>query len=204
MRGLLRLTLLLALTATAGIALLATRGAPGTAMPAPPSPGPPPHPPPGQVPDGDGIRPYETTATLVEDLRDALPGEDDALARECWRVSAALAGEARWTLVHLVPREASPRVRSLLVFASGVHVPDDALLLESLHDREPQVRAAAALAASHLAGGSATALLLGRVPVGLGRSMPEVTREAIARALSREEDQGARGTIRSVLDATPP
>ncbi len=204
MRGLLPLTLLLALTATAGIALLATRAPRTAAAREPLSPAPPPDGPAGEEPAADGIRPYETTATLVEDLRDALTGEDRELARECHRVSAALARQARWTLVNLVRREASPRVRALLVLAAGVHLPDDALLLESLHDRDPLVREAAALAAGHRADGVSASLLLGRVPVVLGRAMAAETRDAIQRALAREQDQGARGTLRSVLGASPP
>ncbi len=201
MRGLLPLTLLLALTATAGIALLATRAAIGPTPPGAPSPAAPSPPSAAEAPASARIRPYETTATLVEDLRDSLPGDDDLLSRECWRVSAALSGQARWTLLHLVPREASPRVRALLVFAAGVHIPDDPLLLDLLRDREPAVRAAAALATGHLAGGPSTAHLLGRVEVQIGRRMADETRERLVREHTREEDEGARGTIHAVLGA---
>ena len=115
MKGLvLPLAITLALVATLGLVLVAFREqatnqqVPDTDVsPATESSGP------GARPKARtrAIRPYQTTATLAEDLRDALASEPDKLADECWRVSRALKSKARWTLLHVARKEPSPQVR---------------------------------------------------------------------------------------------
>ncbi|HEX5138660.1 MAG TPA: hypothetical protein VFY93_16940 [Planctomycetota bacterium] len=164
-----------------------------------PAPGPPPPPPPARVAtDEDALRPYETVATLAEDLRDALAGPKEALGAEVARVSLRLRPNARRVLVETARQEPSPRVRALLVLAAGVHVPDEAILLAYLDDREPVVRRAAVLATARREGGSPVALMEG-VEVPVGRELPAETRRALAERLPREEDEGVRGTIGKAL-----
>lgn len=194
MRGLLPLSLALALGATGGLVYVVFVAR--AAEPPPPSPVAEPAPPAEpEAPEGV-LRPYETPGTLAEDLRDAVAGDPAALHDEVWRVSAALASRARWTLVHLAPEESSPRVRALLVLAAGVHLPEDPLVEGFLGDPDARVRAAAALALGYRAGGPAEAAVLG-VRVPLGRAVPAT----VAERLAREEDEGARGAMEAALAA---
>lgn len=147
-------------------------------------------------PAEETLRPYETNATLAEDLRDALAGPD--LDAEVRRVSERIEARARSVLLATAPEEASPRVRALLVLAAGRHVPDERILLAFLEDPSPVVRQAAALAAAHVEGGKPVALLPG-VDVPVGRALPDATRRTIEARLAREEDQGVRGTLAAAL-----
>jgi hypothetical protein len=150
------------------------------------------------LPDEETLRAYETVATLAEDLRDALAGPKEALEPEVARVSARLRASARRVLVETAPREASPRVRALLVLAAGVHVPDERILLAFLDDREAVVRKAAVLATARRDGGAKVALVEG-VEVPVGRELPEATRRVLGERVAREEDEGVRGTIARAL-----
>ncbi len=194
MRGVVFLCLLVAGVAT-GV-LVSIRLFPGEEPP--PAPAPPLPPAPAAAPVEEILRPYETVATLREDLRDALAGPKEAIAAEVVRVSGRLRGSARSVLVETAPREASPKVRALLVLAAGVHVPDERILLAFLDDREPVVRRAAALATARREGGDVAALVEG-VGVPVGRELPPATSNALRQRLSREEDEGVRGTIGKAL-----
>lgn len=197
MRGLVWLCLVVAAAATGvlGALVLVKRPEAPTDLPAEELPAVAPEAPP---PAEETLRPYETAATLTEDLRDALAGPEEALGAEVRRVSDRIAATARSVLVTTAPAEASPRVRALLVLAAGPHVPDEPALLAFLGDREPLVRRAAALAAGRIEGGSAVALLPG-VEVPVGRKLPRATRRALEARLSREEDEGVRGTLSAAL-----
>lgn len=92
------------------------------------------------------LRRWQTTATLVEDLRDALADPACDLLPEWRRVSDALRPHAAWVLDTLAPGEASPRVRALVVLAAGVHLRGSPALLAFARDREEVVRLAAAAA----------------------------------------------------------
>lgn len=198
MRGLVWFCLLVAGIATAvlGVLVLKERPQPPPAAGPPPAaaPGPPTPPPNAEA----TLRPYETTGTLTEDLRDALAGPPEALGAEFRRVSDRLAAKARFVLVSTAPDEASPRVRALLVLAAGRHVPDEPILLAYLGDREAVVRRAAALAAAHEEQGTPFPLLQG-VDVPLGRALPPATRSALEERLRREEDEGVRGALAAAL-----
>jgi hypothetical protein len=194
LKGVVVLCLLVAAIATGVLVFL--RHAPEEELP--PAPAPPPPPAPATAPAEEELRPYETVATLQEDLRDALGGPKEALAAEVARVSARLRPSARRVLVETAPGEASPKVRALLVLAAGVHVPDEGILLAFLDDREPVVRRAAALATARKEGGVAAELMEG-VEVPVGRELPEGARRALAVRHSREEDEGVRGTIGMAL-----
>lgn len=205
MRGaLFPVTILLALAATAGLALVAFRDPP-EASPA--------------ASDGAGdpelvkerrpdartpvLRPYQTTATLAEDLRDALAGDLSKLEAEVWRVSKAFTTQAGWTLLHLARDESSPRVRALLVISAGVHKPDDDLLLTFLDDRAPIVRRAAALATGYKDAGATKAKrtkLMDGFELTLGRSPSERTRTRLRRRLEKEKDDGVRDDLEAVLN----
>jgi hypothetical protein len=194
------LCLLVAAVATGVLVLL--RIGPGAGPP--PAPAPPPPPPPAKASaEEEPLRPYETFATLAEDLRDALAGPNEALGAEVSRVSARLRPNARRILVETAPQEASPRVRALLVLAAGVHVPDERILLAFLGDREAVVRRAAALASARREGGAAVPLMDG-VAVPVGRELPEATRHVLRERARREEDKGVRGTIEAALGGTSP
>ncbi len=197
MKGLVWVCLLLAGAATGVLGFLVLRE-----RPQPGAPEPPPAPAPEALPPSPAVeeplRAYETTATLVEDLRDALAGPPEALGPELERVSLRLLPKARSVLLGAAPEEASPRVRALLVFAAGRHVPDEAILLAFLADREPVVRRAAALATARAEGGVPVPLLAG-VHVPAGRDLPLATRRALEERLRREEDEGVRGTIAAAL-----
>jgi len=198
--ALLPVSLLLAVVATAALGLLALRG--GGAGAAAPGPGEPPAPSPPPTRREMQLRPYRTTATLTEDLRDVLAtGDAAAVAETCWRVSDALRDKARWMLQEAAPAEASPRVRALLVLACGVHHPDDPALLAFLADRAAPVREAAALAAGYLPGSERPGSFLG-VPVPLGRTPPAPTENRLRARLETEKDEGVRGAIEDVLAAT--
>jgi hypothetical protein len=194
------LCLIVAAAATGVLVLLRLRpGGEAEVAPAPPPP-----PPPAKAAAAEEIlRPYETVATLAEDLRDALAGPKESLQAEVLRVSARLRPSARRILVETAPKEASPRVRALLVLAAGVHVPDEKILLAFLGDREAVVRRAAALATSRREGGAPVRLMEG-VEVEVGRELPEATRGALAERVVREEDEGVRGTIAKALGGTAP
>lgn len=199
MRGALPLGLALALGATGGLAVLVLREAPGPEA-APPAGEPPAAAvAPAAAEPVREIRPYRTTQTLAEDLRDALAGDPARLGAELWAVSAALEERARWVLVHQAAEETSPRVRALLVLAAGVHLPEDPRLLEFLGDREPRVRAAAALAAAYRKDGARRAELLGvGVPLGEVR---EGARASVERARDGEQDAEARAAMEAALSA---
>jgi hypothetical protein len=145
------------------------------------------------------IRPYETTATLVEDLRDALAGDPKKIDGECWRVSRALGSSARWTLTHLATerKESSPRVRALLVLAAGVHVQGEDLLLLRLEDSDARVRRAAVLAASYGEDGVAEELLGVRVP--LGRKPEGRMALAVTELAEADPDEAVRRTAKRIL-----
>jgi hypothetical protein len=155
-------------------------------------------------PRADTLRPYETTLTLAEDLRDALPGPASRLSAELWRVSASLKSKARWTLQNLARQEASPRVRALLVLAAGVHVPDDGYLLRFLDDRATVVRTAAVLACGHRANGSVRHALWGGLEVPVGRSLAAETRRTVEAHQTREADEGVRAAVAAVLGVSSP
>ena len=148
-----------------------------------------------------GPRPYQTTATLTEDLRDALASDPEALGRECLRVSAALQGRARWSLVHLASTEASPRVRGLLVFAAGLHLPDDPDLVRWLDDPSPAVRSATVLAIGHDRDGRSTARLVGAVPVTIGRVPGAEALAALRDVAERDGEESVREAAAAVLEA---
>lgn len=153
-----------------------------------------------QVPGKPVLRPYQTTVTLTEDLRDALAGGDaDLVARECWRVSEALRGKARWALENLAAVEASPRVRALLVLANGVHVPEDRALLDFLGDRDPLVRRAAALAAGYDPDGTRRLPLVDGLLVPVGRELSARGRATLERHRESEKDAAVREALAAVL-----
>ena len=201
MRGLLLpLSLVLAAAATAGLALIVLRGSGATATspeaadagqtePAPDLP---------PIPERK-LRPYETTLTLAEDLRDALPGPPAQLEKELWRVSHALKSKANWTLEKLARQEASPRVRALLVLAAGVHVPDEEPLLRFLNDPHPAVRTAAVLACGYRAEGPARASLFGAIAVPVGRRPADTSLADLQRRYEQEQDTPVRAAIDAVL-----
>ena len=146
------------------------------------------------------IRPYQTTATLVEDLRDALAGDPKQIDAECWRVSRALGSSARWTLTHLATerKESSPRVRALLVLAAGVHVQDEDLLLIRLEDGDARVRRAAILAAAYGSDGGEPEELLG-VRVPLGRKLEGRMLLAVTELANADRDRDVRKTAKRIL-----
>lgn len=201
MRGLLfPLTIALAVAATGGLALLAFRDRPQ------PEPG-------ATGPTGDSdlieerqraarapvLRLYQTTATLAEDLRDALAGDAAALEQEVWRVSKAFKSRALWTLLNVARDEASPKVRALLVIAAGVHAPDDELLLAFLEDRWPIVRRATVLAAGYKPDGATKVKLVGGLDVPVGRALSDSTETLLRSRLGEEQDAAVRDDLEAVL-----
>jgi len=198
---LLPLSLILAAAATAGLALIVLRD-PGSSAPAPAgadagesatSP--------EAVPIREReLRPYETTLTLLEDLRDALPGPPATLEKELWRVSRTLKSKAHWTLEKLARQEASPRVRALLVLAAGVHLPDEESLLRYLNDPHRAVRTASVLACGYRAEGPARAPLLGTLAVPVGRRPADTSRADLQRRYDQEEEPLVRAAIDAVLN----
>lgn len=203
MRGpLLPLSLILAVGATFAVALLVMHDrSPPVAEPPPLEVSEDPAPSPEEPAPAVGLRRYETTVTLTEDLRDALAGDRAALDAEVWRVSAALRTKARWMLRGPVADEPSPRVRALLVLATGVHVPDEPDLLRYAADRAPVVRKAAVLAAGRRADGARSATLVGAVTVPIGRDLPAGTARLLRQRLRGEEDEAVRAAIEAVLRA---
>ena len=145
------------------------------------------------------IRPFETTLTLVEDLRDALAGDPKRLNAECWRVSESIGTSARWTLGHLAPEGnlSSPRVRALLVLAAGVHTQGDGLLEMRLADSDPRVRRAAILASAYRSGGEPEMLLGVTVPIG--RRPDDRMRRELESLAKSDPDESVRATARLVL-----
>ena len=200
-RALTVLSLLAALLATGGLALLALQpsGEPdavedvaatdvGEIKTRPPKPA--------------ELRLYQTTATLTEDLRDALADPSIDLSREWRRVSRILGPKAAWTLHRIVPEEANPRVRALLVLAAGVHIPDSETVLSALEDGAPVVRGAAALAVGYREGGSRFLSLDNRLAVPVGRTLPPKTRGALEQRQRAEKDPDVKRTILNVLTAS--
>jgi hypothetical protein len=197
--ALLALLLATALLATGGLALLALRG--GTPVE--------PEPEVAAGKNGEGaqalvpssatLHAYRTTATLTEDLRDALADPAADLDREWRRVSAALQDKARWTLHRLVPEEASPRVRALLILCAGIHEPESKAVLDRLNDREPVVRKAAALTIAYQEEGRKKYRLLNRVPVPIGRKVGPAALQALEKRLKVEKDEAARMALTAVL-----
>lgn len=202
MRGLLLpLSLILAAIATAGLALIVLRGPRAGEAPAPEAADAAET---AAAPDAPVIperklRPYETTLTLAEDLRDALPGPPEALEKELWRVSRTLRSKANWTLERLARQEASPRVRALLVLAAGVHMPDEEPLLRFLNDPHPAVRTAAVLACGYRAEGPAKASLFGVIAVPVGRRPADTSRANLQRRYDQEKEAPVRAAIDAVL-----
>jgi len=92
------------------------------------------------------MEPWRTTATLAEELRDALGDPEADLLAVFREVSELLRPHAAYTLEKVAAAERSPRVRALLVLAAGIHVPSEPLLARFASDREEAVRRAAALA----------------------------------------------------------
>jgi hypothetical protein len=141
------------------------------------------------------LRRYETTATLAEDLRDALAGDREQLAPEVWRVSRSLQGRPRWTLLNLAAEEASPKVRALLVLTAGRHIGDDDALLDFLTDDWPIVRRAAVLAAGYDARGTRKVELLDGLKVPVGRKLPAATAALLRRHVESERNEAVRTAI---------
>jgi len=190
--------LLLFVGALAGMAVVLLRERPVPAPSPPPSKAPPP-----AVADGPAepatLRRYETTATLAEDLRDALAEGGRTLPAEFARVSLALAGQARFVLERMVPAESSPCVRALLVAAAGLHLPEDPLVWRALEDASPEVRAAAALAMAYEEGGDLSPPLPAGVALPLGRRLDGMALERLLRARSVESDGAARAAMEAAL-----
>jgi len=193
-------TIVLALAATAGLALLAFR----PLRPAPTE----------VAPQGDPdvieerqravrtpeLRRYQTTATLAEDLRDALAGDTAKLAEEVWRVSKAFTARPRWTLINVAQGEASPRVRALLVVAAGVHIPDDDVVLAFLDDAQSIVRRAAALAAGYKPKGATRVKLVEGLDVPVGRTLSAKTESRLRNRLGKETDVAVRKDLGAALN----
>jgi hypothetical protein len=195
--------ILLALGATGGLALLALNDSPAPVPDAQSKPAietadaaPAPDPPPSEV-----IRRYETTATLLEDLRDALAGDPKFLQAELLRVSEALGSRAAWTIRNVVPAEASPRVRALAVFAAGVHLQGEGILLEFGEERFPVVRKAAVLAMGYAPTGLIKAAILDGVEVPLGATVAPAEEGGLRRLYEAEKDPAVREAIEAVLRA---
>lgn len=155
-----------------------------------------------QVPDLPTIRAYETTRTLVEDLRDSLADTADDRAKECWRVSARLEVTAGWTLSTVFRNETSPKVRALAFLAAGVHVQDDPMLLLGLDDPDAQVRRATLLAISYSPNGEKQSETLLGVPVPIGRKLGNHLTERLRMFGRREQDTEVMNTLRAVLERT--
>ena len=203
MKALFWLTIVMALAATAGLAVVALRDRTAEAVvpahepdreePGPRSEEPRPR------PEPTTLRRYQTTATLTEDLRDALAGEPKDLFQEWRRVSGALETKARWTLENVASLEASPRVRALLVLAAGVHMPDEDLLLAFLEDRRAIVRHAAALATGYQPTGTHERELIEGLAIPLGRRPASVAQQRLRRRGAAEQDAEVRKAIEAVL-----
>ncbi|MGQ0612522.1 MAG: hypothetical protein ACT4PV_02065 [Planctomycetaceae bacterium] len=191
--------LLLLLGAAAGMAAVLLQEGPRA------GPSPPPSPTPAAPAMRDPAEParlrrYETTATLAEDLRDALAEEGRALPAEFARVSRALAGQARFVLERMVPAESSPAVRALLVAAAGLHLQDDPLLWKCLEDASAAVRAAAALTMAYGEGGAVAPGLPAGVTLPLGRRVEGTGRERLLHAREVETDGAARAAMDAALN----
>jgi len=199
-RALFPLTLVLALLATAGVALVALRGFPNVAPPQESEVQPAAESRPASPAESKlALRPYQTTATLAEDLRDALAGDARKLDAALWRTSGLLRGSARYTLADVARKEASPKVRALLVLAAGVHLQDDELLWSALDDSKAVVREAAALALGYTAAGKTKRVSLTGVRVPLGRTLPDEASRRLRRYADKEDSSEARETMRAVL-----
>jgi len=201
----LALLLSAALLATGGLALLATRAGPAdtwTEDPQEPEPGAPVDPAQADPKPAEPVlRPYRTTATLTEDLRDAVAVSDVDLDAVWRTVSAALKPRAVWTLERIVPQEATPRVRALLLLAAGVHAPDTPEVIAALKDRAPVVRGAAALAIGFHARGATRVPVTGNLALRIGRKPAKAAEAALRAQLEAETDPGVKTTIELVLGA---
>ncbi len=192
-------TIVLALAATAGLALLAfrtPRHAPTEADPGDP----------GVIEERQRavrtpeLRRYQTTATLAEDLRDALAGDTAKLAEEVWRVSKALTARPRWTLINVARGEASPRVRALLVLAAGVHISDDGVVLAFLGDAQSIVRRAAALAVGYERKGATKVKLVEGLEVPVGRTLSDRAEKLLRHRLGKETDVAVSKDLEAALN----
>ena len=197
---LIALGIAMALGATAGLAFVVMRSDPRprpdeTAKVKKP---PPTHTPASRSPELPGIRAYETTRTLVEDLRDSLRDSDEERAKECWRVSARLETTAVWTLSTVFRNETSPQVRALAFLAAGVHAQDDAMLLQGLDDPDPRVRRATLLAISYDPGSKKTPEDLLGIPVPVGRKLGRHVSERLRGFGETETDTGVRETLAAI------
>lgn len=202
MRGLLLpLSLVLAAAATVGLVLVVLHdpGVPAASPEAADTGGEGAGAPEGPAVRERKLRPYETTLTLAEDLRDALPGPPEVLEKELWRVSRKLESKANWTLERLARQEASPRVRALLVLAAGVHLPDAGSLLRYLDDPHPGVRTAAVLACGYREDGPTRVSLFGTLAVPIGRRPSKTSLENLERRYGGEEEASVRAAIEAVL-----
>jgi hypothetical protein len=151
-------------------------------------------------PELPGIRAYETTRTLVEDLRDSLADTAEDRAKECWRVSARLETTAVWTLSTVFRNETSPQVRALAFLAAGVHKQDDAMLLQGLDDPDARVRRATLLAISFAPKSKGEPEDLLGVPVPIGRKLEQHVSARLRTFGASESDVGVRETLAAVLD----
>jgi len=194
-------SLLLAAAATAGLGLLVLRDVPAEPEPAAGDAGSTVAEPEPAAAPAPRLRPYQTTLTLAEDLRDALAGDPALLAAEVWRVSAALESRAVWTLENIAAQEAGPRLRALLVLAAGVHAPEEAALLGFLGDRDALVRRAAVLAVGYDTQGKAREPLMEGVDVPLGRAASPQVQELLAFYDREEKAREVRLAIASVLSS---
>lgn len=150
-------------------------------------------------PELPGIRAYETTRTLVEDLRDSLADSDEERAKECWRVSSRLETTAVWTLSTVFRNETSPQVRALVFLAAGVHAQDAAMLLQGLDDPDPRVRRATLLAISFDPNGQKTREVLLGIPVPIGRKLGPHMRERLRVFVEAEKDATVRETLLAIV-----
>jgi hypothetical protein len=150
-------------------------------------------------PELPGIRAYETTRTLVEDLRDSLADSDEERAKEFWRVSERLETTAVWTLSTVFRNETSPQVRALAFLAAGVHAQDEAMLLQGLDDPDARVRRATLLAISFDPTSKKPPEVLLGIPVPTGRKLGRHMRERLTVFGEREESASVRETLRSVM-----
>ena len=200
MRGaLFPVTIVLALAATAGLALLAFRPPGPASKEADPSSDPKVIEERRRAARPRELRRYQTTATLAEDLRDALAGDAAELSKEVWRVSKAFT-DPRWTLLYVARDEASPKVRALLVVAAGVHIPDDTLVLSFLEDAQSIVRRAAALATSYKRDGSTKVKLVEGLDVPVGRRLSDATAMRLRNRIGKETDTAVRKDLEAALN----
>ncbi len=202
MKALVPLSLGMALAATLGLAYFVMRET-GTPAPPPVRPATTPSTSATEPAEIRRLRPYQTTQTLTEDLRDALAANNPIeLGREVRRVSTALRRRATWMLENIAPFEASPNVRALLVLANGVHIPDSNLLLGFLTDPAPPVRRAAGLAAAYATDAAQSVTLMPGVDCPVGRTLPDRTAAVLRRHATNETDKATRRALARAVAAT--